>query len=163
VSMHVCGSWARGLAFWSDLPSIRAFAQRIQINGTVTKLGPISCSALAKNRQVIFQLPRSLVFANALRRDNNISVAGLFDESGGDGVAPEHAPPPVDGMYCGYAGGIGPDNVVERIQAINAVCPNDFWIDMEGRVRTDDVLDMAKVRSVLKQASVFIAAQGRES
>lgn len=55
-------------------------------------------------------------------------------------------------FWCGYAGGIGPENVVEQIGNIESVCNQAYWIDMERRVRADDdsYLNMAKVRRVLE-------------
>jgi hypothetical protein len=56
----------------------------------------------------------------------------------------------------GFAGGLGPNNVLEQLGKINAACgdkPYATWIDMEGRIRTDDGahLDLTRVRSVLEQ------------
>lgn len=69
----------------------------------------------------------------------------------------------------GYAGGLGPDNVVEQIRKIEDTAskcltvPADkpYWIDMERRVRTDDdsALDMTKVRAVLEACAPFVARE----
>ena len=74
-------------------------------------------------------------------------VQGFQDGSGGHGVqctawrAPETE-------FFGYAGGIGPDNVVSVVKAINDVCDGDFWIDMETSIRTNDKFDVQKCRRV---------------
>ena len=61
-------------------------------------------------------------------------------------------------LPCGYAGGLGPDNVVQQLRMILTVCDVPFWIDMERRVRIDDDsrLDMLKVRKVLQNVRGMI-------
>jgi phosphoribosylanthranilate isomerase len=54
--------------------------------------------------------------------------------------------PPYPGRPVGYAGGIGPDNVVDIIKRINAAGP--YWIDMESKIRTDNWLDLKLCRAV---------------
>ena len=80
----------------------------------------------------------------------------LFDASAGRGVAPEGWPAPLPGHFCGYAGGINPDNVAGHIDKIAAAGAQDTWIDMESGVRTDDRFDLDKVRRVLKIAEPFV-------
>lgn len=74
----------------------------------------------------------------------------LFDKSGGRGEAPATFPPHENpNQVRGFAGGIGPDNVLDTLEKINAC--GAYWIDMEGQVRTDDWLDLDKCESVLTQ------------
>lgn len=158
LSMHVCGSWARvaftGNLQWIDLPAVRSAAQRIQINGTPVQVARFPVAD--PWQQFIFQHPRSSGYL-AAARDSHYDAVPLWDESGGEGVIRENWPAALPGMYNGYAGGIGPDNVVEIVGKIQAACDGPFWIDMEGRVRdSDDRLDMAKVRRVLELCAPFI-------
>ena len=60
--------------------------------------------------------------------------------------------------HLGFAGGIGPDNVLDVIRDIGPRDP--YWIDMESGVRTDDKLDLAKVRRVLEQIATLTIAPG---
>ncbi len=87
-----------------------------------------------------------------------VKTAALFDTSGGAGILPADWPEPTKQFWCGYAGGLGPDNVAEQVEKINQTCNGLFWIDMERRVRTDDdsALDMAKVRKVLELCAPLI-------
>lgn len=71
----------------------------------------------------------------------------LFDRSGGTGARPNKWPEN-PGWLVGYAGGIGPDNVLDTIAAINSSGP--YWLDMESGVRTDDWLDLDKCEAVLR-------------
>jgi phosphoribosylanthranilate isomerase len=74
----------------------------------------------------------------------------LFDASGGRGILGDwHSPIP--GKICGYAGGLGPDNVLQELEKISAICNKPFWIDMEGKLRTDDKFDLTKCVAVLDQ------------
>lgn len=161
-SMHVCGSWARqifaGETNWSELPLTKYLATRIQINGTPgTSSTGKSLAAWKTLKQYIVQYPRAHDFI-AGGRVCGFDMVPLFDESGGEGIVRESWPPPVDGAYCGYAGGIGPDNVVDVVGKINSACKSPFWIDMEGRVRTDDSLDMDKVRTVLELCAPLVGS-----
>lgn len=73
----------------------------------------------------------------------------LYDASGGRGVVAVGYDKPFAGKYTGYAGGIGPENVVEAVMAIQAVIrDNDVWIDMESRIRTEGYLDLDKCENV---------------
>jgi phosphoribosylanthranilate isomerase len=79
----------------------------------------------------------------------------LFDPSGGRGIEPFSWPVPPLGARMGYAGGIGPDNLLDVLRAIGPV-ESPFWIDMESGVRTDDRFDLAKARAVLETAAPFV-------
>lgn len=82
--------------------------------------------------------------------------AVLFDESAGRGVSPESWDAPLEGHFCGYAGGINPDNVQQNIDMIEKVADGyTTWIDMESGVRTDDHFDLEKVRTVLSIAAPY--------
>lgn len=77
-----------------------------------------------------------------------------IDRSGGRGVRGEFAPMP--GCKVGYAGGIGPDNVVEVLDRLETF-GHTYWIDMESGVRTADQFDLHKVWRVLDLAAPFVA------
>lgn len=169
VSMHVCGLWVRqmlrGKLDWESLPAdIRIVANRIQVNthaeehiSTATFLDWISEHDA---KQFIIQLDGindHVLDAGFARKQN---VAGLFDGSHGAGVLPESWPSPRHkGLSYGYAGGIGPENIVEQVANINKASAwhkEPVWIDMEGRVRTHEVLDLAKVRRVLELCAPLV-------
>ena len=108
-----------------------------------------------KNRMTVFNYPRS--------------ISMLHDASGGRGIPTEvyEVPPTAADLkgvnrswtqnraLFGFAGGISPDNVEAKIQQIMALGDFDFWIDMESAVRTDDVLDLDKVESVLSTCAKY--------
>lgn len=84
----------------------------------------------------------------------------LFDASGGRGVGPVQWNEPFPNKFCGYAGGLGPDNVVQELEKILTFFPDIdmplFWIDMETKIRTDDHFDLDKCEQVLKAVEPFI-------
>jgi len=77
-------------------------------------------------------------------------VAYLLDASAGRGVDT-----PIDvfdnpSLHIGYAGGINPDNVYDKLKTLlEDPGIGYFWLDMESGVRTDDWLDLDKVEAVL--------------
>jgi phosphoribosylanthranilate isomerase len=59
----------------------------------------------------------------------------------------------------GFAGGLGPDNIAELARYVTESMGDSdgpTWLDMESGVRTDDRLDLAKVRAVLEICSKTI-------
>lgn len=80
---------------------------------------------------------------------NNVDI--LFDGSGGTGKSPEYWSAPYDNIYCGYAGGLNPDNLVHNIKLISEVCHDrETWLDMESGIRTGDMLDIGKCIECIK-------------
>jgi len=169
LSMHVCGAWVRqmfvGELRWEELPSCFPIVDRIQINTHAQQHASTSAftDKLAErpNVQFIFQwdgVNDHLIYA---AKASGLNVAALFDASGGAGILPDKWVAPADGFPCGYAGGLGPDNVIEQIRKIETVCKKPFWIDMERRVRTHDDarLDMDLVRKVLKYSAKHVHSQ----
>jgi phosphoribosylanthranilate isomerase len=100
---------------------------------------------------IIQDNPSNHGLVNSISYDPYNLIQVLFDTSGGNGVSPSVWPKPST-LYCGYAGGIGPDNLKEVLQQISQVVPEDrhIWIDMESGVRTDNEFDIEKVKQVLE-------------
>jgi phosphoribosylanthranilate isomerase len=77
----------------------------------------------------------------------------LFDQSGGRGIETTEWETPLENKICGYAGGLGPQNINEQFSLIQSVADRPFWIDMEGKIRTEDILDLALCKEVLSKVS----------
>ena len=149
---------------WADLPVWINIAQRVQINTHaerhVSTTGLISSLLESPNDpEFIFQWDGVNDHLTHAVHARSITVSALFDTSGGAGVLPSEWPQSDQPFWCGYAGGLGPANVVEQIEKIEARSPRPYWIDMERRVRVDDdsSLNMMAVRSVLEQCAPLIA------
>ena len=153
LAAHICGDYSTTIASgtWPDLPlQAHSLFSRMQINhadplaheagilAALRQAGPDPLTA-----QVILQ-SRSEAFPAHGRFDF------LFDCSAGTGRAPGFWPKhPGGDRLVGYAGGIGPSNVLEVIDAVGADGP--YWIDMESRIRdADDWLDLDKVEAVCR-------------
>ncbi len=81
----------------------------------------------------------------------------LFDASGGRGTTRTEWPSTLLNRHCGFAGGLGPDNLSEQLILIDKAADGyDYWIDMETNVRTDDKFDLVKVRKCAEIVSSFL-------
>ncbi|MCS4089033.1 hypothetical protein [Rhizobium sp. BK176] len=88
----------------------------------------------------------------------------LYDASGGRGVAAAGYDRPFAGKYTGYAGGLGPGNVLSAVAAIQSVIGDDtVWIDMESRIRTDGYLDLDKCGNVAASIAPVLVASAASS
>lgn len=83
--------------------------------------------------------------------------AVLFDASGGRGQPAEEWPAPLP-VACGYAGGLGPENLHDELECIALVAgERRIWVDMESSLRAvisdnTDWLSLTRCERVLEQA-----------
>lgn len=184
LSLHVCGRWTRQLLLGvNEIPaSLLDDFRRVQLNFRDDLVIEVNAKplrdAIAKinddvPRHYIFQVRSALgnSYLNALHAegDANISAVALFDASGGAGRIPDKWPSPIymdsfadQYAYHGYAGGLGPDNLVEQLPLIlKAAGTARIWIDMETRVRSDNDsrFDLAKVERCLEIAAPYVRGQ----
>lgn len=81
----------------------------------------------------------------------------LFDASKGTGQRPDAWPAPHRfNLFCGYAGGLGPDVMESELPKIKAAVAQaqsrrelPYWIDMESGIRTENAFDLEKAERVL--------------
>ena len=133
ASLHVCGRGARELLMAGVL-DVGSF-QRLQVNGALEPENVEALCCLYPEHTIITQHhPRNRALL-AVEADNH---AVLIDGSGGRGISPDGWEPPVTGKACGFAGGLGPDNLASEGAAICAVARPGWWADMEGKLRVDD-------------------------
>jgi len=160
-ALHICGSavgdFLEGNGY---IVMLADNFPRVQLNFNIGRFD-ISTIRIgiqrAKNRQVITQHnEKNTELWKDLTMCNNHAV--LFDQSGGYGIAPREWPKHLKVISCGYAGGLGPDNLAEQLPMIdNASEGNRYWVDMETKVRdNDDYLDLNKVRQCLRLVDEFV-------
>ena len=171
-SIHICGEYSYDMilrgeesAFFSEIP--RPFienASRCQLNINIKRLregyqGALIVPSILYDRNTILQ-------AN----DNNAELIGqvapsgfdiLYDASGGRGTEIKTLEPPFPGIFTGYSGGLGPDNIREVLSQIEVMpdvigYPYGCWVDMETKVRSADRIDLKKVLEVLEISKEFI-------
>lgn len=168
LSGHLCGRWVRDLVLngeWSFLeampePIWQRFS-RLQLNfaDRFHYAEDRFLSALqSQNFCYIFQSGEqheTLLKAVQL----GINAVPLFDLSGGRGILPKNWPAPLPGLMCGYAGGLGPDNLDEQLARLEEIAGDaEIWVDCESRVRTpEERLDLGLVEKYLTIAGRWIA------
>ena len=162
LSLHVCGEAAHNAAMgryvsdtyhlaWGQL----GLFQRIQLNIANRQDNPATVRSSQCKEIIIQQRCATEVelFLNSMRADHNAVFSVLLDASGGQGIDTPIKVLPNAGkpFKVGYAGGINPDNVADKLAyLLQHDEVGDFWIDMESGVRTDDWFDIDKVRRVLE-------------
>jgi hypothetical protein len=163
LAAHVCGSFAREIADGTRLRFDEGQDfDRVQLNGIPLGTPTLGETAARMAPQELILQAKSL---DELAKVGTTPVSlwprtmqVLLDASGGTGKEISDYPFQLPKNVCvGFAGGIGPDNVERILGEVTSAFPDrDFWIDMESGVRTDDVFDLEKVASVLKQAARFV-------
>lgn len=165
VSTHICGKWVRDLYVgeldFNTLPDCIYPSKRVQINTHgerhVSTAGYLRNLVQNSDKTFIFQLDGVNDHLMYAARAEGLSIAGLYDLSHGAGHTPLRWPYSRIGYDCGYAGGLGPVNVLEQLGKIESVADRDYWIDMEKNVRSEygDTLDLGKVARVLSITKLF--------
>ena len=173
---HICGRWTRELLngngeVFDELPTIPVLFNRIQLNfhDEHVTFDEVAFVELINDKcptiDFIFQIDENRghsIFDVLLKnKDRKFGVYPLFDVSGGRGMSPDEWPSYIkDANYCGYAGGIGPDNIKEEIEKIKSLIEptEQIWIDMETKVRSnnDEQFDIDKVTDCLKISEPYI-------
>ena len=164
TAMHLCeDGLLRFIAGEQDVRALMAGFQRIQLNlkfGDVEgKYDPADLVARVREAPqwdfIIQYTPDKKDIVKSFEGIKNHAV--LFDASAGQGISPEGWDAPLPGHFCGYAGGLNPDNVSENLEKISRVAAgHTTWIDMESGVRTDDRFDLGKVRRVLELSAPYV-------
>lgn len=164
-ALHVCGKGVEMFARQGPASVDCVNYQRVQLNVNCARWDPLDVKELLKTADVAQRWdgqPQHIIvqhnknnaaFLNGLR--DNVDV--LYDSSGGFGKLLTDVLGPWPGHYTGYAGGLGPDNVVQMYKRIESINHKDFWMDMESGIRTDDVFDLEKAERVLKLLEPFVA------
>lgn len=157
LSCHICGSIARQIVQkndWSELEKllgkdIEVF-NRFQLN--VSGIHKFSKDiTFREDKEFIIQLKNDLSLYDYYKDLPN--VFGFQDNSGGVGKFEDNW---LDSdRYFGYAGGLSVENVEKVIENLLIVNNDNFWIDMETSVRTNDWFDTKKCEEVLKICETF--------
>lgn len=179
LSLHACGSLVRNtlnkpkfkhLTFLlEDYPIF----QRVQLNthAHLHEFDKEFFFHLPIGQQYIFQSDGTntplidFVVNGGLNIGQKQRAHVLFDTSHGAGVLPGSWPEPISGTVCGYAGGLGPDNLKAQIPLIEGTVGGEkIWIDMETRVRSldDAVFDLYKVRQCAEIAKPYVWQKDEE-
>jgi phosphoribosylanthranilate isomerase len=109
-------------------------------------------------QDVIFQIDGVNNIIEKLQDGTHPNISGLFDLSHGAGVLPNAWPSVLNNVYCGYAGGLSPDNVIDELRKIEPlVGAKSIWIDAETHLRNaDGNFDLTKVQAFLENVSPYV-------
>ena len=172
LSGHLCGQWVKevcesSFTFADYLDGIASIFDRFQLNMTDDRFMTLDFGVLKIRLRnfpaAILQTKRKFQRFEWLQLLNKPGsglprLDMLYDCSGGKGLSPSSWAKPVDDIYCGLAGGLGPDNIESELVKIQAtVGDSDYWIDMESKVRTDERFDLDKCQKVLEVCQKVIA------
>ncbi len=152
LSGHVCGRYVRdmldgcdgGSLFRHEMWEYTYAFQRLQWNFHAERFKSINFIQIRDRleryqQHHIFQADGVNDAMMEILHKLGASISPLFDTSGGAGIVPEKWPAPIPDVYCGYAGGLGPETLALELIRINDVVGNGtIWIDMERRIRSDD-------------------------
>jgi hypothetical protein len=169
-SGHLCGAYVREFLmgntdFVKEIGDIWDLFQRIQINThgikhEYDKVKLLNALAQYPEKEFIFQYDNAnKEILDYVVANSEVNVSTLFDLSHGAGVLPEEWPLPIEGIKCGYAGGLSPENVSDQIKLIESkIGDAEIWIDMETKVRSnnDTLFDLTKVESVFETCKAHV-------
>lgn len=159
LSLHLCGSMAHDAAVgdWDKIDRHLFYTlslfKRIQLNVANRTDNPWHVWAPPYSYQELIVQQHdaeNITLYTETRNYNYYEVTVLLDASGGQGINT-----PIEILKCdgkvGYAGGINAENVADKLRYLfENVHNGEFWIDMESGVRTNDWMDLDKVRRVLE-------------
>jgi hypothetical protein len=154
TAAHLCGRYVRQIVEreqW-ELPYKDFFSDfnRVQLNMTDHHFMQLDLHILEQITSpaipIILQTKRAFA-----RCDEILSLprrfSMLYDVSGGRGQLPKTWACPPEGLFCGLAGGLNPENVVEELKKMEEVVgARTIWIDVESGVRDENdkfILDKA--------------------
>lgn len=168
LSMHLCGSWVRSLCigdgdvFKDWISAYFTMFNRIQLNfhGMPHRANVRFVRALmsAFNVPIIFQMDGVNDNLYHSSKTYHVDSYPLYDLSGGAGVLPDKWVKPI-ANYCGYAGGLSPDNLKDNLDKLcDLVGDTPIWIDAETHLRSDNdrVFDIDKVLRFLEIAKPYV-------
>jgi hypothetical protein len=184
LSLHMCGSFVREFLIGDDkvvshLQPYWKHFQRVQLNthGEGHEFTSEGARLINEHLSKEFIIQYDNINDHIIDHchDYNVgNIAALFDLSHGAGIVPAEWPNKLSGIKCGYAGGLGPDNLESELKKIRWAADRDsgmfeYWIDMETKVRDyinngtvenpsqgRDIFDLNKVRRCLEIAAPYV-------
>ena len=173
AAIHLCGRTAfdEFMSGQGETPELISHFSRVQLNlkfeGMRDQLSDNDIDRIIAqvklHPDIEFVIQYGKDDAELLRKFDGVSnIAVFFDTSAGRGELAHEYNPPISGRFCGYAGGLDPDNVAEELLKIQRVAPGALiWIDAETGLRTDDrkSFDIAKVRRFCSIVEKFVPVE----
>lgn len=167
IAFHVNGQWAKEIVALGKLPNEIAYLlnlndfTRVQLNviGSGYKFESNEIFTLSNliesqkdEKSFKFILPANLQSIKFLRglRNYTKDFDVLYDSSFGKGIQANNFFSLFPDQLQGYAGGLGPENIQEKLEEIDKVQPYKLpiWVDAENKLRNDNcnTLDLNKAK-----------------
>ncbi len=154
LALHVCGKETKLLLEGSEISVARKLinsVNRVQINFAYKEKQVQELSSLCSLYENVNFITQHNIKNNDLYlKIKNKNHQILFDTSGGRGIETEIWLEQLPEKKCGYAGGLGLDNIQVQLDHITKVGIDNFWIDMEGKIRVDGKLSLNICEEILK-------------
>ena len=162
LSCHLCGKYVEKLINGDDsvireLYEIWDMFERVQLNFHelyhVYSYDMINILLKYPEKEFVFQFDGVNEDIFYICHNAGVNCSVLFDKSSGTGLLPIIWPKPLDGIKCGFSGGLSIENIENQILLIEVKTKDiKTWIDIETHVRSkDDLLfELDKVESCLK-------------
>ena len=153
AAIHLCGVMSRSVLKrnWIIVSALVDGYDRVQLNLPVEMRRNYN-HVIREFAQIV---PKLIIQHNSNWESVPIlhkRIEYLFDRSGGRGrFNLEQWPVPNPDGRCGYSGGLSPKNVHLALEFLHQFPDRHVWLDMESGVRTNDWLDLDKVRQVCSQ------------
>jgi hypothetical protein len=148
LSAHICGGAAKAIVEGREPGlDLRGYS-RVQINHSRSG----SNSSEIRNSQQ-FAARHGVRSALQCQGDfpDDLRADWLYDVSFGTGVRPGTWPAiGTQKTFCGYSGGLNPDNVADMLAGLTVPPGAEYWIDMESGVRTGSKFDLSKCEAVCR-------------
>lgn len=169
LSLHLCGELSIAVAKgnYSSLDALIPsnlfnIFERVQLNLDSKPLFDVLRLISMPDKEVIVQVRTAKLCKEFLAGGHPDGLSYLIDFSGGRGIDSPIEVVDVSGVHVGYAGGIDPENVSEKLRTLLSY-PSDgeFWIDMETHVRDEnDVFSLDKVEHILQSCDAVLRETG---
>ena len=173
LSVHFCGDSVANLLNTEDLEYqlfllIEKRRGRVQLNFNLSKDKAVNVkllttfTAIHKDVEIITQgNENNAHLLDEMPHLDNHAI--LFDSSGGCGIVCTEWHRPIPNKHCGYAGGIGEENIDNVLNSIEKVVTIDgnqvkFWIDMEGSLREvnqngEDLFNLERCEAIVTEVA----------
>jgi len=176
LSLHVCGEAIGELLMGKGhVSELAPLFPRIQVNFLAER------HALISVRKLLKRLPDTTIITQHTEASESLwrelaerrNHAVMFDISGRKGFGPQRWQAPLKKIIsgwsfkaidplCGYAGGLGPDNVAKHLRLIADVTHHSaFWLEMEGKLLGGvNRFDMGRAQKCLDAAERVLMNDG---
>lgn len=159
LSLHLCGGFVEQLLVeggltWLVDNWVREYFSRVQINVGPKQQQYATPENLERAIQWVQERKSKTILRSTMltefphERTFQYTVSWLFDASAGTGAEPTDWPSEPTNRLVGYAGGIGPANVVQVVSVVGERAEN-YWLDMETKIRSEDLDDKFSVEKCL--------------